>query len=129
CSSPSATIARRLAPTPGSVNTRGRAFATLAVLVSIGEQTLWDAELDEQRRIGAMLERIFVAIAAAIALATVFQAASQPARSVVRRAGARRDPARGSAPRTRAPPTPRASLRPRPICRRAARPFAASGAR
>lgn len=47
------------------------------MLVSIGEQTLWDAELDEQRRIGAMLERIFVAIAAAIALATVFQAASQ----------------------------------------------------
>jgi adenylate cyclase len=45
--------------------------------VPVVEQTVWDGEVDEQRRIGVMLDRIFVATAAAIGAATVFQAASQ----------------------------------------------------
>ncbi|MCY1062080.1 adenylate/guanylate cyclase domain-containing protein [Nannocystis sp. SCPEA4] len=45
--------------------------------VTVAEQTLWDGEVDEQRRIGVMLDRIFVATAVAIGAATVFQAASQ----------------------------------------------------
>lgn len=40
------------------------------------ESTLWDEEEDESRRIGVMLERIFVTTAAAIGAATIVQAAS-----------------------------------------------------
>src|SRR5690606_19644604 len=58
------------------VNTGGRAFATLAAGVPAAESTLWDEEEDESRRIGVMLERIFVTTAAAIGAATIVQAAS-----------------------------------------------------
>lgn len=44
--------------------------------MAIAEQSLVDAEVDERRRIAVMLDRIFIAVAAAIGVATVFQAAS-----------------------------------------------------